>query len=60
MFPDGVLRVNNDTKCTGIGYSVQKREEDGKKKVEKRNRAHRKACVDLEIGRRRQWRRWRR
>jgi len=46
---------------TGIGYySAQKREEDGEKKVEKRNRAHRKACVDLEIGRRRQWRRWRR
>jgi len=30
------------------------------KKEEKRNRAYRKACVDLEIGRRRQWRRWRR
>jgi len=27
--------------------------------VEKRSRTHRKACVDLEIGRRRQWR-WRR
>jgi len=39
-------------------YSVQKRGED-EKKVEKRSRAHRKACVDLEIGRRRQWRRWR-